>query len=142
MTVAAEAACYNANETALWVLSERKRRTMNQSQDEQAAKVGKRSNAYRCAREGCPVEATAQAALKKCDGPCPEELKPSYCSEDCQKAVSSRSVLRVGLLPLWYDRIGGSINMTASLKWSPCPARNALRMLYSVQVLTHLSTKA
>lgn len=82
-----------ANVTALWALSERRMRVMNQEQDEQAAKVGRRPNAYRCARQGCLVEAMTQAAPKKCGGPCLEELKPSYCSRDCQMAVSTRSVL-------------------------------------------------
>lgn len=81
-----------ANVTALWGLSERRMRAMNREKEEQAAKEGRRPNAYQCAQEGCPITATAQAALKRCGGPCPEVRKPTYCSRECQKAVRVRTL--------------------------------------------------
>ncbi|KAK7685574.1 hypothetical protein QCA50_011441 [Cerrena zonata] len=49
-------------------------------------KVSKAPNAYRCAAPGCGIEATKKSGLLRCAGRCPIEIKPSYCSKECQKA--------------------------------------------------------
>ncbi|CAL1699049.1 unnamed protein product, partial [Somion occarium] len=46
----------------------------------------KAPNAYRCAAPGCGIEGTKKSALLKCAGKCPPDVKPSYCSKECQKA--------------------------------------------------------
>ncbi|CAL1699048.1 unnamed protein product [Somion occarium] len=50
------------------------------------AKVSKAPNAYHCATPGCGIEATKKSGLLRCAGKCPAELKPSYCSKECQRA--------------------------------------------------------
>ncbi|KAI0364545.1 hypothetical protein BV20DRAFT_830292 [Pilatotrama ljubarskyi] len=49
------------------------------------ARVGRKPNAYMCAAEGCGIRADGRAALKACSGKCPPDLKPHYCSKECQK---------------------------------------------------------
>ena len=51
-------------------------------------KVMATPNAYQCAAPGCGIEATKKSGLLRCAGKCPLEFKPSYCSKECQKAVS------------------------------------------------------
>lgn len=80
-----------AKQVHLWELLERRDKVMGRAKEEREAKERRRPNAYRCAREGCPMKATSQAGLKRCGGPCPDELKPSYCSKDCQNQVSMLS---------------------------------------------------
>ncbi|KAI0630470.1 hypothetical protein C8Q77DRAFT_1133222 [Trametes polyzona] len=52
------------------------------------SKVQRNPNEYVCAAEGCGVRAESRAALKSCAGKCPPDLKPHYCSKECQKRVS------------------------------------------------------
>ncbi|KAI0737075.1 hypothetical protein C8Q80DRAFT_1115421 [Daedaleopsis nitida] len=42
-------------------------------------------NRYRCAADGCGIQAINSRALRKCSGNCPEQFKPHYCSLECQK---------------------------------------------------------
>lgn len=51
------------------------------------AKIEKRPNAYHCAADGCPIKATQKAGLLRCAGPCLHDIKPSYCSKQCQVKV-------------------------------------------------------
>ncbi|KZT63414.1 hypothetical protein DAEQUDRAFT_133399 [Daedalea quercina L-15889] len=67
---------------------------MKWAEEQRDAKKRRKPNAYRCAREGCPVQATSQAALKRCGGPCPEEYKPYYCSKECQ--LQDRTIHKTG----------------------------------------------
>ena len=62
-----------------------------------ADKVAKAPNKYRCAAEGCGIQATHRSALRKCGGRCPPERKPHYCSWACQERVSP-SMSRVRLI--------------------------------------------
>ncbi len=64
------------------------------------AKVAKNPGAYICAAEGCNVEGLHKAALRACGGGCPADLKPHYCSKECQKRVCrfARVVLTVTYL--------------------------------------------
>ncbi len=38
-----------------------------------------------CAAEGCDESREQKSALRSCAGKCPPDLKPSYCSKECQK---------------------------------------------------------
>lgn len=38
-----------------------------------------------CAANGCGIQGGSKAALRRCGGKCPIELKPSYCSKECQR---------------------------------------------------------
>ncbi|KAI0701404.1 hypothetical protein C8T65DRAFT_697043 [Cerioporus squamosus] len=49
------------------------------------AKAAKNPRAYVCGAEGCNVQGLHKAALKACGGSCPVDLKPHYCSKECQK---------------------------------------------------------
>ena len=51
----------------------------------QDAKVEKGGNAYICAGPGCKVGAMEKKALMMCGGKCAKEVKPHYCSKECQK---------------------------------------------------------
>ena len=53
-----------------------------------ADKVAKSPNKYRCAADGCDIQAAHRSALRKCGGRCPLERKPHYCSWACQERVS------------------------------------------------------
>jgi len=44
-----------------------------------------------CAANGCGIQGGSKAALRRCGGKCPIELKPSYCSKECQRRVISDS---------------------------------------------------
>lgn len=44
--------------------------------------------AYLCAAEGCGIRGEERQALRSCAGRCPPDLKPRYCSKECQKKVS------------------------------------------------------
>ena len=50
-------------------------------------KVAREANAYVCAAEGCKVEGLHKVALRAFAGQCPPDLKPHYCSRECQKRV-------------------------------------------------------
>ncbi|KAI0640690.1 hypothetical protein C8Q79DRAFT_434884 [Trametes meyenii] len=40
---------------------------------------------YRCANEGCDIQAFNKAALRRCAGRCSPETKSHYCSQFCQR---------------------------------------------------------
>lgn len=56
-------------------------------EDSRLRKVAKAPNLYRCANDGCEIQATNRSALRRCGGRCPLERKPHYCSESCQRQV-------------------------------------------------------
>lgn len=49
--------------------------------------VQENRNLYFCAASGCGIEATHRACLSRCNGKCPANGKPSYCSKECQRKV-------------------------------------------------------
>ena len=51
-------------------------------------KIAENPAAYACAAEGCEVKGRHQSALRRCAGICPHDMKPHYCSKECQKKVS------------------------------------------------------
>jgi hypothetical protein len=55
------------------------------------AKTSKAPNLYQCAAEGCGIQATRVKGLRQCSGNCPPDVKPSYCSKECQRMVRSTS---------------------------------------------------
>ena len=42
---------------------------------------------YVCGAEGCSTRSKSSASLKACSGKCPLDLKPRYCSKQCQVKV-------------------------------------------------------
>lgn len=56
-------------------------------------RVAKAPHLYRCANDGCEIQATNKSALRRCGGPCPPERKPRYCCELCQRQVRRTSFL-------------------------------------------------
>ncbi len=56
-------------------------------------RVAKAPHLYRCANDGCEIQATNKSALRRCGGPCPLERKPRYCCELCQRQVRRMSCL-------------------------------------------------
>jgi hypothetical protein len=71
----------------LWSAFEAHRARMNSKDQQRDSKASKAPNLYRCAAEGCGIEATSKSGLSKCSGPCPTDVKPSYCSKECQITV-------------------------------------------------------
>ena len=53
------------------------------------AKVANAPNQYRCAADGCGIQAVNKSALRKCGGDCLPDKKPHYCSVGCQVRVSA-----------------------------------------------------
>ncbi|KAI0722193.1 hypothetical protein C8T65DRAFT_134783 [Cerioporus squamosus] len=59
------------------------------------AKVAKAPNVYRCAADGCDVQAVHKGAFKKCPGSCSGRNEAHYCSKDCQRKVCANMSLTV-----------------------------------------------
>ena len=75
----------------LWDALLKHLRDAEEKQKAQERKVEKRPNEYICAGPGCGIGAKQRTTLKMCSGGCPKELKPSYCSKECQKKVYALS---------------------------------------------------
>lgn len=73
----------------LWEVVEKRDQEVQQDQMRRAKKVARAPNAYVCAAEGCNIQAARKAALLRCAGKCLMNVKPAYCSKECQRAVSS-----------------------------------------------------
>jgi len=61
-------------------------REVQAEQSRREKKITKEPTAYVCAAPGCGIGATRKATLLKCGGKCPPDIKPHYCSKECQKA--------------------------------------------------------
>ncbi|KAI0703946.1 hypothetical protein C8Q76DRAFT_753031 [Earliella scabrosa] len=48
-------------------------------------KVASNTQAYVCAAEGCGLRGLKKRAMKACSGPCSVDIKPHYCSKECQR---------------------------------------------------------
>ena len=70
---------------SLWDALKRREEEIVAAERSRRAKVAKNARAYVCAAEGCNVQGLHKAALKACAGSCPVDLKPHYCSKECQK---------------------------------------------------------
>ena len=71
----------------LWGAVLKRLKVLEEGQNARERKVDRRPNEYVCAAPGCGIGATQRAALRACAGGCPKELKPSYCSKECQRKV-------------------------------------------------------
>lgn len=76
----------------LWEVVDDRIRHVEEKENARDEKVSRSPNAYICAAEGCGIEGTRKSGLMSCAGPCPRDMKPSYCSKECQKTVSNMSV--------------------------------------------------
>ncbi|KAI0794731.1 hypothetical protein C8Q74DRAFT_1366131 [Fomes fomentarius] len=75
---------------ALWIVVEQRVEELYAAERASQKKFGRRPEAYLCALEGCGVRAEQRAGLKSCNGNCPPDLKPRYCSKDVQVEDWSR----------------------------------------------------
>jgi hypothetical protein len=71
----------------LWAAIEARNAEILSEKKKRDKKTSKAPNLYQCAAERCGIEATRKSGLLQCSGPCLPNVKPSYCSKDCQKAV-------------------------------------------------------
>ncbi|KAI0351318.1 hypothetical protein OH77DRAFT_1439304 [Trametes cingulata] len=69
----------------LWRAVTRRLEELYTEERKKQAKVERKPNEYVCAAEGCGIGANGRAALRACSGKCPPDLKPHYCSKECQK---------------------------------------------------------
>ncbi|TCD68863.1 hypothetical protein EIP91_009577 [Steccherinum ochraceum] len=70
----------------LWEAIDARDKEVQKAKQKRDTKVARAPTAYVCAAKGCGIEGTRKSALLKCAGKCPPEMKPSYCSKECQKA--------------------------------------------------------
>ncbi|KAI0794730.1 hypothetical protein C8Q74DRAFT_591944 [Fomes fomentarius] len=82
---------------------------------ERLKKISKAPNQYRCAADGCGIQAINKRALRRCGGRCPDETKPHYCSLECQerhwfvhrhactRGLSSLPIMDDDSDPAWID---------------------------------------
>lgn len=73
----------------LWCAVSRRYEELYEEERSRARKTNRNPNEYVCAAEGCGIGGERRAALLECSGRCPRDLKPHYCSKQCQKRVSS-----------------------------------------------------
>lgn len=71
----------------LWQAISRRLQEIHEEERKRQKKVDRRPNVYVCAAEGCGIQGEKKAALRSCSGKCPPDLKPHYCSPECQKKV-------------------------------------------------------
>ena len=81
----------------LWKVTDARTGELDKKYQKRDAKVSQAPNLYICAAEGCGIEGTSRSGLLKCSGKCPLGVKASYCSKECQKAVSSASYVIVSI---------------------------------------------
>ena len=114
--------------THLWREVDKREAEVAEAERTRQRKVGRRPNAYVCAAEGCEIGALQRAALRRCAGGCPPELKPSYCSAACQKKVRRGHELRKArgsdhVLPFSSLRPAGLAAPQAYLQGPGCERR-------------------
>jgi hypothetical protein len=71
----------------LWAALDARSAEIRAEDQKRDAKFSKAPNLYQCAAERCGIEATKKSGLSQCAGSCLPNVKPSYCSKDCQRAV-------------------------------------------------------
>lgn len=74
---------------SLWKAYEEYIQRQDALESKRLAKVASSPNWYRCAADGCGIQATNKGALRKCGGQCPTAVKPHYCSRECQEKVGT-----------------------------------------------------
>ncbi|KAH9925752.1 uncharacterized protein B0H18DRAFT_365820 [Fomitopsis serialis] len=70
---------------SLWRAAARRLEEVYAEERKRQRKIDKHPNAYVCAAEGCGLRGARKAVLRACGGRCPPDLKPSYCSPECQR---------------------------------------------------------
>lgn len=102
----------------LWEVHDRRTQEVLREKERRDEKIAKTPLAYICAAEGCGIEGTKKSALLRCAGKCPMDIKPAYCSKECQRSVSTEtcyfSAVRV-VCSCKTSRIGKDTNHCASL---------------------------
>ena len=77
----------------LWRVISRRIDELYAEERRRQSRADARPNQYVCAAEGCGIRGEQRGALKACGGRCPSDIKPSYCSKECQKRVSLATLL-------------------------------------------------
>lgn len=80
-------------------------------------RVDNASRLHVCAADGCGVHAMHKQGLKACGGRCSLDVKPHYCSKECQKKVSIPLASRASLMSvtdLSSSRTGAGTNLFAN----------------------------
>ena len=72
---------------ATWTKYEEYERDQRSEERQRLAKISQTPNGYRCAADGCGIQAFHKGALRRCGGRCPAHEKPHYCSAYCQRNV-------------------------------------------------------
>lgn len=90
----------------LWKVVDARSEQLKKVREKRDAKVLQAPNLYVCAREGCGIEGTSRSALQQCSGKCPLDAKPSYCSRECQKAVSTAFFIPKACVLFINSRVG------------------------------------
>ena len=72
---------------ATWTKYEEYERDQRSEERQRLAKISQTPNRYRCAADGCGIQAFHKGALRRCGGRCPTHKKPHYCSAYCQRKV-------------------------------------------------------
>ncbi len=88
---------------ALWAVVEQRVEELYAAKRASQRKIGRRPEAYACALEGCGVRSEQRAGLRSCKGNCPPDLKPRYCSKECQAKVSILITPRRSYVGLEYS---------------------------------------
>ena len=78
----------------LWRIIARLARGVQNEEQRRLRRVGEMPSEYTCAREGCGIGAEKRGSLRRCNGRCPSDLKPHYCSRECQWIT----------VPTWMNR--------------------------------------
>ncbi|TFK92956.1 hypothetical protein K466DRAFT_658870 [Polyporus arcularius HHB13444] len=73
-----------AKEKTLWEAWDKYVESQAAKESKQLAKVAKAPHRYRCAADRCGIRAMHKRALRQCGGDCAPDVRPSYCSEECQ----------------------------------------------------------
>lgn len=71
----------------LWAVWDRRKGVVEKERERQAEKVARAPQLYLCAAVDCGIESTSKSGLSSCGGKCPADVKPSYCSKECQRKV-------------------------------------------------------
>ncbi|KAH9925753.1 uncharacterized protein B0H18DRAFT_1119257 [Fomitopsis serialis] len=69
----------------LWRATARRLEEVYAEERKRQRKADKNPNEYVCAAEGCGIRGVKKAVLRACKGRCPPDIKPHYCSPECQR---------------------------------------------------------
>ena len=75
----------------LWAALESRNAEVRAGKQKRDVKTSESPNLYQCAVEHCGIVAAKKSGLSQCGAPCLPDIKPSYYSKDCQRAVRFRA---------------------------------------------------